>query len=174
MIYTLTGVTKRRAFIYWHICCTFPDGGIRYAEINTGINFDSNGIRRPVNHMHNLGINMQTERYAVYKQRPTSTSSIPEDIESINRSLKKFSSPGAKNLNTVFRAIYNYKTDNNKKCYARQENENELQIKLKNTIKLMKFYQNLTVFHLTSKFHHSVQHWSDLALFKLYFNSNKF
>ena len=78
-------------------------------------------------------------------------------------------SPGndtpCKNLNTVFRALYNYRTDNNKKWYARQENKNELQIKLKNTIKLMRFYQNLTVFHLTSKFHHSVQHWSDLVLF---------
>ena len=33
MIYTLTGITKRSTFIYWHICCTFPDGRIRYVEM---------------------------------------------------------------------------------------------------------------------------------------------
>ena len=72
--------------------------------------------------------------------------------KSINRRLKKFSSPGTKNLNTVFRALYNYKTDNNKRMLCATRNENELQMKFKNTIKLIKFYQNLTVFHLTSNF----------------------
>ena len=38
----------------------------------------------------------------------------------------------------------------------------------------MKFYQNLTFLHLIRKYHHSVQLWSDLALFEIYFNSNKF
>ena len=35
--------------------------------------------------------------------------------ESINRSLKKFSSCGAKSLKTVFRSIYNFKIDNSKR-----------------------------------------------------------
>ena len=33
MIYTLTGITKRSTFIYWHICCIFPDERIRYVEM---------------------------------------------------------------------------------------------------------------------------------------------
>ena len=50
----------------------------------------------------------------------------------------------------------------------RQENENELWIKFRNTIKLMKFYRNLTVFHPTCQLHHSVQYWSDLALWNIF------
>ena len=46
--------------------------------------------------------------------------------ESINRSLKKFSTSGTKNLNTVFRSIYNFKTDNNRRmlCATRKRKRN--------------------------------------------------
>ena len=33
MIYTLTGITKRSKYIYYHICCTFPDGRLKYLEM---------------------------------------------------------------------------------------------------------------------------------------------
>ena len=36
MIYTLTGITKRSKYIYLHICCTFPDGRLKYLEIRRG------------------------------------------------------------------------------------------------------------------------------------------
>ena len=47
------------------------------------------------------------------------------DMDGTNKtseSLKKFASPDAKNLNTVFRRLYNYKTDNNKRmlCATRK------------------------------------------------------
>ena len=38
MIYTLTGITKRSKYIYYHICCTFPDGRINYLKMRRGKN----------------------------------------------------------------------------------------------------------------------------------------
>ena len=55
--------------------------------------------------------------------------------ESINRSLKKFTSPGAKNLNTVFRSLYNYKTDNKKMLCATRKRK-RVSDKIQNTIKI--------------------------------------
>ena len=51
-------------------------------DSTTGVNFDENGIRRPIEYMQTLGIDMQTERYAVYRHRPTKTAdgSIPDDF----------------------------------------------------------------------------------------------
>ena len=50
---------------------------------NTGMNFDTDGIPRPIEYMHNLGINMQREIFAVYENRKTSDDLIPADIQFI-------------------------------------------------------------------------------------------
>ena len=46
--------------------------------------------------------------------------------ESINRSLKKFTTSGAKSLNIVFKSIYNFKVDQNKRmmCATRKKKRN--------------------------------------------------
>ena len=33
MIDTLTGINKRSKYIYYHVCCTYPDGRIKYLEM---------------------------------------------------------------------------------------------------------------------------------------------
>ena len=57
--------------------------------------------------------------------------------ECINRSLKKFTSCGAKSLNTVFRSIYNFKVDQNKRmmCATRKKKRNGKTIEKFNRIK---------------------------------------
>ena len=57
---------------------------------------------------------MQTEKYVFYSHRPARTAddSIPADIQYIR--LKTFITCDAKSQNTVFRSIYNFKTDKNK------------------------------------------------------------
>ena len=51
MIYTLTGITKRSKYIYYHVCCTFPDGRIKYLEMRRESNQKTmlylNCIHRP-------------------------------------------------------------------------------------------------------------------------------
>ena len=47
------------------------------------MNFDTNGFPRPIQHVHNLGLNMQRERYAVYKNCNAIDDSIPVDIQFI-------------------------------------------------------------------------------------------
>ena len=57
--------------------------------------------------------------------------------ESINRSLKKFTTCGSKSLNTVFRSIYNFKVDQNKRmlCATRKKKRNAKTIEKFNRIK---------------------------------------
>ena len=33
MIYTLTGIIKRAKYIYYHVCCTFPDVRLKFLEM---------------------------------------------------------------------------------------------------------------------------------------------
>ena len=44
MIYTLTGITKRAKYIYYHVCCTFPDGRLKYPG-----NYDTDFYRHTAN-----------------------------------------------------------------------------------------------------------------------------
>ena len=63
--------------------------------------------------------------------------------ETINRGLKKFSSCGAKNLKSVFRTIYNFKFDCNKRIANKfKMHKRKLQY-LSNIPKFWKFFLNL-------------------------------
>ena len=33
MIYTLTLITERSKYVYYHVCCTFSDGRIQYLQM---------------------------------------------------------------------------------------------------------------------------------------------
>ena len=54
-------------------------------DSNSGVNFDSNGIRRPIEYLQSLGIDLQQEKYAIYQHRPKLPveNSIPVDIQVI-------------------------------------------------------------------------------------------
>ena len=52
MIYTLRGITERSKYIYYLVCCTFPDERIKYLEMSVleylEINNKSNKFKRKI------------------------------------------------------------------------------------------------------------------------------
>ena len=47
-------------------------------DSNSGVNFDSNGIRRPIEYLQSLGIDLQQEKYAIYQHRPKLVPFLPD------------------------------------------------------------------------------------------------
>ena len=73
--------------------------------------------------------------------------------KSINRGLKKFTTCGAKSLNTVFRSIYNFKTKYNKRmlCAKRKKKRNAKTIDKFNQIKdILSEFSDESLFRLKS------------------------
>ena len=122
--FTLTGITKRVNLIYYHVAYTFSDGRIRYTEMRNylfGYYFTED---------HKYGILNQDHFTDMLNGDMDGTNNTSETI---NRSLKKFSSCGAKNLNSVFRTIYNFKLDCNKRI------ANKLKMRKRKTATTVKY-----------------------------------
>ena len=90
--------------------------------------------------------------------------------ETINRSLKKFSSCGAKNLNSVFRTIYNFKLDCNKRIANKLKMRKR---KTATTVKYSKILEILSEFENMSADEHIINLCTTLErLGSLWINAN--
>ena len=133
MNYQLTGITKRSKCIYYHICYIYADGRTKYLEMRRERTDKDNLYLKCCRRSKcNATISFGTEKASGTRMEGTNNSS-----ESINRSLKKFTTCGAKSLNTVFRSIYNFKVDQNKRmlCATRKKKRNAKTIEKFNRIK---------------------------------------